>query len=230
MFALFAFHFSYLIPIVLATAYFLNFVVKLYNIRRYFRNLERDGQVSQAFLTTPKDPMAYECSKPMPPHHPIFGHLLVTNDVLANLPRDAHAHYLADQIRRKYPDLGPVYYLDMWPFAPPFLVCVSPTVISQFTTRPGNELPNHPGVKKYLLPITGGRDLASMEGEEWKHWRKIYNPGFGAAHVTSLVPAIVEEVAVFVDILKDHARKGNLFSLDEAAINLTMDVIGRVAL
>lgn len=46
----------------------------------------------------------------------------------------------------------------------------------------------------------------------------------------NLVPAIVEEVSVFVDILREHARKGDLFSLDEAAINLTMDVIGRVAL
>ncbi|KAI4131247.1 MAG: hypothetical protein LQ338_001341 [Usnochroma carphineum] len=165
----------------------------------------------------------------MPPHHPIFGHLLVVNNILSELPRAAHAHYLPSRIHRRYPDLGPIYYLDMYPFAPPFLVCVSPTVISQFTTQSGNELPNHPGVKKYLLPITGGRDLASMEGEEWKRWRKIYNPGFGAGHIMNLVPAIVEEVSVFVDILREHARKGDLFSLDEAAINLTMDVIGRVA-
>ncbi|KAL8923741.1 MAG: hypothetical protein Q9172_002987, partial [Xanthocarpia lactea] len=164
----------------------------------------------------------------MPPHHPVFGHLLVTNTALSNLPRDAHAHYLPSQIWLKYPSLGPVYYLDMWPFAPPFLVAVSPTVISQFT-QSETHLPNHPGIRKYLLPITGGGDLASMEGEEWKRWRKIYNPGFSAGHIQTLVPTIVEEVSVFVDILKEHARKGDVFSLDEAAINATMDVIGRVA-
>ncbi|KAI4141692.1 MAG: hypothetical protein L6R39_005226, partial [Caloplaca ligustica] len=202
--------FLYLLPVFFATGYICTFLYRLYKIRTYFQKLQHDGL-------------------PMPPHHPIFGHLLVTNSILSTLPRDAHAHYLPSQIRRKYPDLGPVYYLDMWPFAPPFLVCVSPTVIAQFTTQPGNELPNHPGVKKYLQPITGGRDLASMEGEEWKRWRKIYNPGFGAAHIMSLVPAIVEEVSVFVDILNGHADKGDMFSLDEAAINLTMDVIGRVA-
>ncbi|KAL8715306.1 MAG: hypothetical protein Q9225_006430, partial [Loekoesia sp. 1 TL-2023] len=165
----------------------------------------------------------------MPPHHPIFGHLLIANDILSQLPRDAHAHYLADQMRRKYPDLGPVYYLDMWPFAPPFLVAISPTVISQFT-QSEIALPNHPNIRKYLLPITGGGDLASMEGEEWKRWRKIFNPGFSASHINTLVPTIVEEVSVFVDILKEHAKKGDIFSLDEAAINLTMDVISRVAL
>ena len=165
----------------------------------------------------------------MPPHHPIFGHLLVANTALSNLPRDAHAHYLPSQIRLKYPSLGPVYYLDMWPFAPPFLVATSPTVISQFT-QSESHLPNHPGIRKYLYPITGGGDLASMEGEEWKRWRKIYNPGFSAGHIQTLVPTIVEEVGIFVDILKEHARKGDMFSLDEAAINATMDVIGRVAL
>lgn len=40
----------------------------------------------------------------------------------------------------------------------------------------------------------------------------------------------MEEVGVFVDVLKEHARKRDMFSLDEAAINATMDVIGRVAL
>lgn len=69
-----------------------------------------------------------------------------------------------------------------------------------------------------------------MEGEEWKRWRKIYNPGFSAGNIQTLVPTIVEEVGIFVDILKDHARRRDMFSLDEAAINATMDVIGRVAL
>ncbi|KAL8650621.1 MAG: hypothetical protein Q9226_005060 [Calogaya cf. arnoldii] len=191
-------------------AYIVRFLYKLYKIRSYFHKLQCDGL-------------------PMPPHHPIFGHLLVTNTALSNLPRDAHAHYLPSQIRLKYQYLGPVYYLDMWPFAPPFLVATSPTVISQFT-QSESHLPNHPGIRKYLYPITGGGDLASMEGEEWKRWRKIYNPGFSAGHIQTLVPTIVEEVGIFVDILKEHARKGDMFSLDEAAINATMDVIGRVAL
>ncbi|KAL8884409.1 MAG: hypothetical protein Q9205_006353 [Flavoplaca limonia] len=194
----------------LLAVHIVHFLYKLYNIRSYFQKLQRDGL-------------------PMPPHHPVFGHLLITNSALSELPRDAHAHYLPSQLRLKYPTLGPVYYLDMWPFAPPFLVATSPDVIWQFTQSEAH-LPNHPGVRKYLRPITGGGDLASMEGEEWKKWRKIYNPGFSAGHIQTLVPTIVEEVGIFVDILKEHARKGDMFSLDEAAINATMDVIGRVAL
>ncbi|KAL8992987.1 MAG: hypothetical protein Q9169_006677 [Polycauliona sp. 2 TL-2023] len=191
-------------------AYITHFLHKLYKTRSYFQKLQRDGL-------------------PMPPHHPVFGHLFITNSVLSNLPRDAHAHYLPSQMRLKYPSLGPVYYLDMWPFAPPFLVATSPDVIAQFT-QSDSHLPNHPGIREYLQPITGGKDLASMEGEDWKRWRKIYNPGFSAGHIQTLVPTIVEEVGIFVGVLKEHARKGDMFSLDEAAINATMDVIGRVAL
>ncbi|KAL8786223.1 MAG: hypothetical protein Q9213_002912 [Squamulea squamosa] len=165
----------------------------------------------------------------MPPHHPIFGHLLITNKTLSKLPRDAHAHYLPSQLGLAYSKLGPVYYLDMWPFAPPFLVAISPTVISQFT-QAESHLDNHPGIRKYLLPITGGGDLASLKGDEWKRWRKIYNPGFGAAHIQTLIPTIVEEIGVFVEILKEHALRKDVFAFDEAAINVTMDVIGRVAL
>ncbi|KAL8893741.1 MAG: hypothetical protein Q9192_004975, partial [Flavoplaca navasiana] len=194
----------------LLAVYIIHFLYKLYKIRSYFQKLQRDGL-------------------PMPPHPPVFGHLLITNSALSELPRDAHAHYLPSQLRLKYPSLGPVYYLDMWPFAPPFLVATSPDVIWQFTQSEAH-LPNHPGIRKYLRPITGGGDLGSMEGEEWKKWRKIYNPGFSAGHIQTLVPTIVEEVGIFVDILKGHARKGDMFSLDEAAINATMDVIGRVAL
>jgi len=32
------------------------------------------------------------------------------------LPKDAHPNYLSDIVRRELPDLGPVYYFDIWPF------------------------------------------------------------------------------------------------------------------
>ncbi|KAL9007570.1 MAG: hypothetical protein Q9173_007192 [Seirophora scorigena] len=121
-------------------------------------------------------------------------HLLVTNNIfLRAIALDVHAHYLP-----------------MWPFAPPFLVCVSPTVVAQFTTRPGQELPNRPSVRKYLLLITGGRDPASMEDEEWKRRRKI-SP---------------EEVSVFVDVLEKHAGGDDVCLPDETAVYVNVECHG----
>lgn len=165
----------------------------------------------------------------MPPHHPIFGHLQLMIKVVSNLPRDAHAHYLPDQIRRLYPDLGPIYYIDAWPFAEPVLVATSPGAIAQFS-QASHYLPRHPGVRHFMKPITGGLDLASMEGQQWKTWRKIFNPGFSAQHMIELVPSMLEEFTVFKDVLKQHVAQGDVFSLDEATVNASMDVIGRVTL
>ena len=41
---------------------------------------------------------------------------------------------------------------------------------------------------------------------------------------------ILEETTVFVDILREHARKGDTFSLDRLTCDFTMDIIGAVCL
>jgi cytochrome P450 len=41
---------------------------------------------------------------------------------------------------------------------------------------------------------------------------------------------IVEETSLFVDILREHARKGDIFSLDRLTCDFTMDIIGAVCL
>ena len=164
----------------------------------------------------------------MPPYHPIFGHVLLVANILGRLPRHAHSHYLADQIRRRYPELGAIFYLDTWPFGPPVLVVISPSLASQFTQD--RVLPKHKGMRQFLEPLTGRHDLVSMEGQMWKTWRSIFNPGFSANHLMTLVPSIMEDALIFRDILREHARKGDMFSLEETTLNVTIDVIGRVVL
>lgn len=96
--------------------------------------------------------------------------------LVSGLPKDAQLHYLPDQIRRRYPDLGSIYYLDAWPFASPLHIVTSSTVVTQFS-QAGNLVPKHPGMHKYVRPITGGLDLISMSGDTWKTWRRVFNPG-----------------------------------------------------
>ena len=97
------------------------------------------------------------------------------------------------------------------PLRAPFLIATSPTVISQFTQWESH-LPNHPGGRKYLLPITGGGDLASMEVEEWKRWRKIYNPGFSCRIYTDTGTNDCGRGGdIRWNVLKEHARKGDRY-------------------
>lgn len=70
----------------------------------------------------------------------------------------------------------------------------------------------------------------SYQGEEWKALRKRFNPGFAPQHLLSLLPAIVHKASIFVDRLGGLAQGGDKFSLQELATDLTLDIIGDLAL
>ncbi|KAF2683252.1 hypothetical protein K458DRAFT_389860 [Lentithecium fluviatile CBS 122367] len=70
---------------------------------------------------------------PMPPHNIFLGQLGLAASIQKTLPSNAHGHFLADQIRQRYPDLGPTFYLDLWPFSDPMLIITDPDGIAQFS-------------------------------------------------------------------------------------------------
>jgi len=164
----------------------------------------------------------------MPPYNPLFGHLLVANDIMSKLPKNAHAQYLPGEIRRKYPGVGPVFYLDMWPFSLPILVVASPSAAYQLTQE--HSQPKAEGLRTFMRPLTDNNDLVSMEGQMWKKWRSVFNPGFSASHLITLVPEFLNEISIFCDTLREHVRQDRMFSLEEVTVNMTMDTIGKVAL
>ena len=165
----------------------------------------------------------------MPPHNLILGHLALAAKIQKNLPSDAHGHYLADQIRQRYPDLGPSFYLDLWLFSDPMLIVTDPDVIMRFSSTE-HLLPKHPGVRSFPYPIMGGHDLNCLEGETWRFWRKLFSPGFSASHVLNLVPSIVEEVDIFCKDLLARADAGDMILFENHTLHLAIDAIGRVAL
>ena len=146
---------------------------------------------------------------------------------MARLPVDCHPHYIAAEVRRTMPEIGPLFYLDMWPFGPQILVVSSPDAAFQITQK--HSLPKYRGLRKFIYPLTHGFDLLTMEGPQWKSWRGIFNPGFSAAHLITLVPSLVEDTMVFCDLLRQRDKLG-VAPLEDATTNLAMDVIGRVAL
>ncbi|KAL9582087.1 MAG: hypothetical protein Q9212_003499 [Teloschistes hypoglaucus] len=164
----------------------------------------------------------------MPPHHPIFGHLFFFANVMSKLPKDAHPHYLPDQLRRKFPKLGPIYYLDGWPFMTLTLVVTSPATLQQITTD--HVLPKFPAIGDFLYPLANGKDLVSMDGRKWKYWRTILNPDFSAGHLMDLVPEMVKVTAVFCDILLNHAKTQRVFPMKHLTDHLAMDISGKIVL
>lgn len=124
--------------------------------------------------------------------------------------------------------MGPIFYLDAWPFLTLTLVVTSPATLAQITTE--HVLPKFAAIKDYMYPLVNGMDIVSMNGQEWKYWRDVFNPGFSASHLMTLVPDIVKQTMVFLDILHDHATKQDTFRMKNLTDNLTMDIIGKVVL
>ncbi|MCJ1471804.1 hypothetical protein MMC13_000445 [Lambiella insularis] len=185
------------------------FLFKLYTVRKRTLELRRQGFA-------------------MPPLNPVFGHLLVLASIMSKLPKDAHQHYLPDQLRRTYPEMGPIFYIDAWPIITFTLVVASPSTLAQITTD--RTLNKFPAIRDFLFPLTNGKDIVSMDGQQWKFWRNVFNPGFSAKHLMTVVPDIVQETAVFCNVLQKHAAKKDVIPMKTLTDNLTMDVIGKVVL
>lgn len=164
----------------------------------------------------------------MPPYNAVLGHLGFAYKMTRGLPKDAHPNYLPDCIRRALPDLGPVYYIDTWPFGPQMLVVASTSSLYQVTQE--HSLPKYHALRDFLRPITNGLDIVTMEGQQWKIWRGIFNPGFSASHLVTLTAGIVEETETFCDNLASHSSNQAIFRMKDLTDNLAMDVIGRVVL
>ncbi|PGH13918.1 hypothetical protein AJ79_03333 [Helicocarpus griseus UAMH5409] len=185
------------------------FLYRLYQTRSFMRRLQREGL-------------------PMPPHHPLFGHLLVAWKMVKRLPPDAHLLLMANQVRQAYPHLDTAFYFDTWPFSPPSLWVISPDMSAQFTQQ--KSFPKFKGLRQFLKPLTGKQDLVTMEGHDWKHWRAVSNPGFSTNYTTSMIPVMVKAIKIYRDIVHRHAIDDPMFFLEVPTLELSMDIIGRIVL
>lgn len=118
--------------------------------------------------------------------------------------------------------------MDVWPISHPMLAVFHPELMAQFTQEKNQ--PKHPQMQMEFKPFTGSKDLACAEGHEWKTGRAMFNPGFSARNLLSLIPAFIEEALVFRDHLNDFAKKGDVINLEESTTNLTVDIISRAVL
>ncbi|KAJ5805373.1 hypothetical protein N7474_011260 [Penicillium riverlandense] len=166
----------------------------------------------------------------MLPHSWIFGHLHHVGKTMANYPSDVHGQYMPLLLAKDHPELEVpgLMYIDIWPIAPPMLAVFHPEMMAQFTQT--TSLPKHPSLAGEFRPFTQLNDLLNMSGETWKAWRGIFNPAFSVKNILSLIPAFLEEIDVFVDQLNGAAECGEIFRLEDKAINCTIDIIGRAVL
>lgn len=164
------------------------------------------------------------------PHSFIFGHLPIMAKVMSKYPPGAASQYMFPALLELYPELADQggLYVDVWPIFPPMIVVFDPDMISQFTQD--RSLPKHEHLRHQFRPFTQCLDVVSQEGQEWKTWRSIFNPGFSAKNLSALMPHLLEEIDVFRQWMKTTAMSGKTVPLESQAIKLTVDLIGRASL
>ncbi|KAF2672088.1 cytochrome P450 [Microthyrium microscopicum] len=158
----------------------------------------------------------------------IWGNMPVAGECMKLFPPTTHMHNWPHYIAKRW-KTGPLFYLDMWPLGPRFLFMSDPELISQYITTT-QSLPKSSLETDFLDRFLGKLNMVSSEGSHWKRLRSMFNPGFSASHLMTMVPYIVDSSMVFLDILNKKAETGELFELEDVCTKLTIDIIGKVVL
>ncbi|PHH75451.1 hypothetical protein CDD82_4450 [Ophiocordyceps australis] len=175
------------------------------------------------------------------PHYFFFGHLYIVRRFYKDWASDANfiqtfGYYMSLNWKRYFPGeerCPPIIYLDVWPIATPMAFSMEAYVSNQMEMGK-ILLAKSPMQGEFLGPISNGKDLNCMHGEEWKTWRSRFNPGFGKSNIRQWVPAILEEVETFAGVLQNLSGKagawGPVFQLEKVAGDLALDATGRIIL
>ncbi|KDB28107.1 hypothetical protein H109_00127 [Trichophyton interdigitale MR816] len=170
------------------------------------------------------------------PYSPFLGHLPLMRSLRKGLPRDAHGSYTSMKIIQNWQTYfptakkcPPLIYLDVWPFiSQPIIMVIAPELCAQLTQE--TPQPRHPMFGWAMTPVTDGIDIISMNMADHKVWRSRLNPGFSSRNVIQNMPAILEEVSLFAQRLKDtidgdSGEWGRMFTLYDRAVAVTFDII-----
>ncbi|KAF2826115.1 cytochrome P450 [Ophiobolus disseminans] len=113
-----------------------------------------------------------------------------------------------------------MFLVDIWPLSEPMLVVFNPEAAFEVCQR--LNLSKGKKNEDMIRPINGGISLFSMNGEMWKKWRTLFNPGFRTGEMMEQVTEIVEHVCSFCTRLEEHAD-GGIVLLDHLTSRLTFE-------
>lgn len=148
---------------------------------------------------------------------------------MAKVPNDAQQSDAFTLLSYDFPKFSNCFYIDVWPFtAKPFLVITNLELAVQACQT--FALPKPHSLTVFFQPFTGGPNIFTTNGPEWKRTRSLFHSAFSASTIMKQTSHIVEEAEVYAEVLREHALKGDTFSLDKMTCAYMMDIIGSVAM
>ncbi|KAI1288610.1 cytochrome P450 [Xylaria venustula] len=199
--------FGFILALVVVRVF--TFLSNLWQTRSYIRRMQRAG-------------------KPVPPHSFLMGHLLEAKAASEELPPGAHSSYVTNRLATKLN--AEAFYFDPWPIADPLLILTDYRLANQATSHEWTGSVKPPTLSRWFAPISGhgGVNLFTQNGAEWRRDHEIFLPFFTNSNLDATLPAIVEEMLVFRDILRQKSQQKDILLLEPLTLALMNDVIGRV--
>lgn len=126
------------------------------------------------------------------------------------LPPHSPIAVLINHIQSVY-NLPDLFYLDLWPIAPSFLITSDTAVANKFL----DDYIRHPiALKKGLQPLVGGdRGLISDDSSEWHNTRTLIRSVFSVTNVQRFVPDMAKYTMQLRAVLLHHATMGRRFPM-----------------
>ncbi|KAJ6023974.1 hypothetical protein N7540_004771 [Penicillium herquei] len=167
---------------------------------------------------------------PTPPWNPILGNLVAIGALKQKGPSDLREADLFAYYAAETKGLEAGFYVDVWPFAKEPMLCVTspPMAIEACQTH---DLPKPKALQAFINPMAGGSDnMFVTNGAVWKHSRDLFSHGFSMSASLGHMKCILEEAKTYVQILRDHAQRADVFLLDPLTCAYGMDIIGNITL
>ncbi|KAL2839011.1 cytochrome P450 [Aspergillus pseudodeflectus] len=164
---------------------------------------------------------------PMPRWNSLLGHLPFLAKFTKRVLRDAQSAMTFAALASEC-DLDPCFYIDTWPFGFSMLVVTSPNLA--FQACQNHDLAEPYSMAPFVSHMTGGRTIFDTNGPEARRKRQLFHQGFNMRSVYGYVPYIIQEVEIYVDVLRELAKSGDTFLLDVLVCRCVMDIIGNVTM
>lgn len=116
----------------------------------------------------------------------------------------------------------PVYYLDIWPADMPLMMVMDPGVATQIQNKHKNRV-----ALDRFGSVLGHDSLVSANGPTHKELRNMFNPGFSYGNIISLLPYMIQQIHVFLKVLRQEmaANNGFIHEFEKNPMALAGDII-----
>ncbi|KAL2131359.1 hypothetical protein VTI74DRAFT_5194 [Chaetomium olivicolor] len=135
---------------------------------------------------------------PQAPHDSIWGHLKIIGEYSAKIKGDyMQAAWTQMKQDFKLPD---IFYLDLWPFGPEFIICSGADAAAFLTTT--NSFPQADVVADFFAHTVGKTFIEATNGPLWKELHQMLAPGLTPAATKTYHHLIVDEAKMLYDQIR----------------------------